>query len=111
ELLDASFNAVGKSPGLSGLRGRFDGDAQAVSLQLQPDHEVRFDWPTGFGVPHDLRLSGDLIGWREGAGWQVGTPALRVQGTDYAADVRGSMWFQGDGTRPWMNLAARIDDV
>ena len=111
ELLDASFNAVGKSPGLSGLRGRFEGDAQAVSLQLQPDHEVRFDWPTGFGVPHVLRMSGELIGWREGTGWQVGTPALRVQGTDYAADVRGSMWFQGDGTRPWMNLAAKIDDV
>ncbi len=111
ELLDASFNAVGKSPGLSGLSGRFEGDAQAVSLALQPHHLVRFDWPTGFGVLHELRLSGELIGWREGAGWQIGTPALRVQGRDYAADLRGSLWFQGDGTRPWMSLAAKIDDV
>ncbi len=111
ELLDASFAAVGHSPGLSGLRGHFDGDAQAVSLDLRPDHMVRFDWPTGFGVLHELHLSGQLVGWREGGGWQVGTPALRVQGRDYAADVRGGMWFQGDGTRPWINLAAKIDDV
>lgn len=111
ELLDASFAAVGRSPGLSGLRGHFDGDAQAVSLELRPDHLVRFDWPTGFGVLHKLQLSGTLVGWREGAGWQVGTPTLRVQGRDYAADLRGGMWFQGDGTRPWINLAADIDDV
>ncbi len=111
ELLDASFKAAGHSPGISGLRGHFEGDAQAVSLDLRPDHIVRFDWPTGFGVLHELQLSGQLIGWKEGAGWQVGTPALRVQGKDYAADVRGGMWFQGDGTRPWINLAAKIDDV
>ena len=111
ELLDASFAAVGHSPGVAGLRGHFEGDAQAVSLSLRPDHVVRFDWPTGFGVLHELHLSGELVGWREGAGWQVGTPALRVQGKDYAADVRGGMWFQGDGTRPWINLAAKLDDV
>ncbi len=111
ELLDASFRTVGNSPGVSGLRGHFEGDGQAVSLDLRPDHVVRFDWPTGFGVLHELQLSGQVIGWREGAGWQVGTPALRVQGKDYAADVRGGLWFQGDGTRPWINLAAKIDDV
>ncbi|MCD9086524.1 YhdP family protein [Stenotrophomonas sp. SY1] len=111
ELLDASFAPVGRSPGLSGLHGHFEGDAQAVSLGLRPDQPVRFDWPTGFGVLHELRLSGQLVGWREGAGWQFGTPALRVQGIDYAADVRGGLWFQGDGTRPWINLAAKIDDV
>jgi len=111
ELLDAGFAAAGGSPGVSGLRGHFEGDAQSFSLGLKPDHPVRFDWPTGFGVVHELRLSGDLVGWREGAGWQVGTPALRVQGGDYAADLRGSLWFQGDGTRPWISLAAKLDDV
>ena len=111
ELLDASFAAVGGSPGISGLRGHFEGDADAFSLALTPEHLVRFDWPTGFGVLHELHLSGQLVGWREGAGWQIGTPALRVQGKDYAANVRGGMWFQGDGTRPWINLAAALDDV
>ncbi|KAG0919645.1 hypothetical protein G6F31_021034 [Rhizopus arrhizus] len=36
---------------------------------------------------------------------------MRVEGTDYAADVRGGVWFQGDGTRPWLQLAAKLDDV
>jgi uncharacterized protein (TIGR02099 family) len=111
ELDEAAFGAIGGSPGVSGLRGHFEGDGQAVALTLVPDHTVKFDWPTGFGATHELKLGGQLVGWREGAGWQVGTPALRVQGTDYAADMRGGLWFQGDGTRPWINLAAKLDDV
>lgn len=111
ELEEAAFEAIGGSPGLSGVRGHFDGDGQAIALTLLPDHTVKFDWPTGFGVLHELKLGGQLVGWSEGGGWQVGTPALRVQGTDYAADVRGSLWFQGDGTRPWISLAAKLDDV
>ena len=111
ELEEAAFAAVGHSPGLSGLRGHFEGDGQALALDLRPDHVVRFDWPTGFGVLHELKLDGRAVVWREGAGWQVATPALRVQGRDYAADVRGGLWFQGDGTRPWINLAAKLDDV
>ncbi|KRG45475.1 hypothetical protein ARC78_00510 [Stenotrophomonas pictorum JCM 9942] len=111
ELEEAAFDAIGGSPGLSGLRGHFEGDGQAVALTLLPDRTVKFDWPTGFGVTHELKLRGQLVGWREGDGWQVGTPALRVQGTDYAADLRGGLWFQGDRTRPWINLAAKLDDV
>ena len=111
ELEEAGFAAVGHSPGLSGLSGRFEGDGQALALELRPDHVVRFDWPTGFGIAHDLKLDGRAVVWREGAGWQVATPALRVQGRDYAADVRGGLWFQGDGTRPWISLAAKLDDV
>ncbi len=112
ELADLSFASVDGSPGLSGIGGRFQGDAQGVSLQLQPQRQLQFDWPSGFGVRHDVHLAGELVGWRdEAGGWRVGTPALRVQGSDYAADVRGGMWFQGDGSRPWMQLAAKIDDV
>lgn len=112
ELTELSFASVDGSPGLSGAGGRFQGDAQGFSLHLQPRQQMQFDWPSGFGVPHDVHLAGDLVGWRdEAGGWRVGTPALRVQGTDYAADVRGGVWFQGDGSRPWMQLAAKIDDV
>lgn len=111
ELDEMAFAAIAGSPGLSGLRGHFEGDGQAVALTLLPGHTVKFDWPTGFGVLHELKLGGQLVGWREGAGWQIATPALRVQGRDYAADLRGGLWFQGDGTRPWINLAAKLDDV
>ncbi|MCD7099409.1 YhdP family protein [Stenotrophomonas sp. MMGLT7] len=107
----AGFAAVGDSPGLDGVRGRFHGDAQAIEFDPDVASRVRFDWPTGFGVVHEVQLAGRIVGWREGEGWQLGTPALRVQAADYAADVRGSLWFQGDGTRPWMNLAAKLDDT
>ncbi len=94
--------SVGNSPGLRGLGGRFEGDANGFSLQLQPQRQLQFDWPTGFGVRHDLQADRGLA--RRGGGWRIGTPAMRVEGTDYAADVRGGVWFQGDGTRPWLQL-------
>ena len=111
QLRDISFRAVGDAPGLSGLAGDFDGDADGFRLKLDPASAMRFDWPSGFAVVHDVRLQGDVLGWREGAGWRVGTSALHVQGKEYAADVRGGMWFQGDGTRPWIDLAADLADA
>ena len=103
------FAAAGDSPGLDGLAGTFEGDGEGVVLDLDPQSRARFDWPSGFGVVHDLRLDGRIAGWREGAGWRIGTPALRVDGGDYAANVRGGLWFQNDGTRPWIDLAADLD--
>ncbi|WP_299342767.1 YhdP family protein [uncultured Pseudoxanthomonas sp.] len=110
-LRDISFRTVGDAPGLSGLAGDFDGDAEGFRLTLDPASVMRFDWPSGFAVVHDVRLKGDVLGWREGGGWRVGTSALHVQGEQYAADVRGGMWFQGDGTRPWIDVAADLADA
>ncbi|MCC8556515.1 YhdP family protein [Xanthomonas vesicatoria] len=111
QIEELGFLPVGNSPGITGLRGRVDGDAQGGELETAPDATVRFDWPTGFGVVHEIQLAGKIVGWREGAGWQVATPALRVQAKDYGANVRGGLWFQNDGTRPRMQLAAQLDDV
>lgn len=110
--LDAlAFSSVDGGPALSGVAGTFDGDTDGFQLALRDGTPLQFDWPKGFGVRHDVRLDGNVVGWRdEAGGWRVGTSALRVEGTDYAADVRGGLWFQGSG-RPWMQLAARIDDV
>ena len=103
------FAAVGDAPGLSGLSGDFEGDAQGLRFVFDPKRPVRFDWPRGFGVLHTVALRGEAEAWREGAGWRVGTPALRVRSNDYGATVRGGLWFQNDGTRPWIDLAADID--
>lgn len=112
ELDRLAFASVDGSPALQGVGGTFEADAAGFRLQLEPQRQMQFDWPDGFGVRHDVRLAGEVVGWRdEAGGWRVATPALRVQGTDYAADVRGGLWFRGDGTRPWLQLAARIDDV
>ncbi|AKC88157.1 YhdP family protein [Pseudoxanthomonas suwonensis] len=106
-----AFAAVGDAPGLDGLAGRFEGDGQGWELALDPRSALRFDWPSGFGVVHDLALDGRLLAWREGDGWEVATPALRIDGADYGAQARGGMWFQGDGTRPWIGLAVELDDA
>ncbi|PPU29306.1 YhdP family protein [Xanthomonas arboricola] len=108
---ELGFLPVGNAPGISGLRGRIDGDAQAIQLDPAADATLRFDWPTGFGVVHELQLAGSIVGWRDGAGWQVATPALRVQARDYGASVRGGLWFQNDGSRPRIQLATQLDDV
>ena len=100
------FAAIGKAPGLRGLAGSVDGDADGFAFAFDPKATLRFDWPRGFGVPHEVKLHGRVAGWREGDGWRVGTAALRIDGEDYGADVRGGLWFQGDGTRPRIDLAA-----
>jgi uncharacterized protein (TIGR02099 family) len=110
-LAELAFAPVGQSPGVSGLRGRFDGDAQGGELVLDAASPVRFDWPSGFGVPHDVQLAGRIVVFRDGDDLRVATPALRVQGSDYGADVRGGLRFQADGSRPWIDLAAQLQDA
>ena len=106
-----SFLAFGHSPGISGLAGEFTGDEQGFALKLDPASAFRFDWPSGFGVAHDVTLDGSLAGWREGAGWRIGTSALRIRGKDFGAHARGGLWFQGDGTRPWIDIATDIAEA
>lgn len=105
---DAGFAPVGNAPGLRGLGGTLLGDATAVAFRFDPTAVTTVDWPRGFGVPHPLRLRGEVAGWREGAGWRTSTAALHIGGSDYSADLRGGLWFQGDGTRPQIGLAADV---
>lgn len=104
------FAPVGDAPGLSGLSGDFIGDADGFALRLDPQSSFVFDWPRGFGVPHPAKLQGTLSGWREGAGWRIGSGDLYARGSDFGVRFRGGLWFQGDGTRPWIDIAAQLDE-
>ena len=105
---DLGFAPVGNAPGVHGLAGDLLGDARGLVFTPDPKAPVRVDWPRGFGVPHTATLRGAIAGWREGEGWRVGTRDLAVDGSDFGLDVRGGLWFQGDGTRPWIDLAADV---
>ncbi|MEO6264061.1 MAG: YhdP family protein, partial [Luteimonas sp.] len=105
------YAAVGAAPGLSGLAGELDGDDRGFNFVFDPARPLRIDWPRGFRATHVVTLHGQVAGWREGVGWRVATPALRIAGRDYGANLRGGLWFQGDGTRPWLELAAQLDDT
>lgn len=105
------FATIGDTPGLSGVAGELSGDREGFSFVFDPGAMVRFDWPSGFGPAHEIHLHGGVAGWREGAGMRIDTPGLRVEGSGYAADVRGGMAFQNDGTRPRIDLAATLDEA
>ncbi len=53
-----AFAAVGDAPGIDGPAGAFEGDGQGWQLALDPHSALRFDWPSGFGVVHELKLDG-----------------------------------------------------
>ncbi|MGH8079314.1 MAG: YhdP family protein, partial [Lysobacter sp.] len=105
------FDAVGHSPGLSGLAGDLQADGDGFTVDLDPNAPMRFDWPTGFGVVHTVKLNGRVGGWREGKGWRMGTTSLRLigDGGAFGVSARGGMWWQGDGSRPWIDIAADLD--
>ncbi|MDH5823385.1 YhdP family protein [Luteimonas sp. RD2P54] len=107
---DLGFAAAGDRPGVGGVKGRLHGSEHGLVLAFDPRAAVRVDWPRGFGAAHEIALRGDLVAWREAGGWQVQTPALRIDGDGYGADVRGGLRFEGGG-RPRIDLAARLDDA
>jgi uncharacterized protein (TIGR02099 family) len=102
------FARVGGSPGLRGIAGRVSGDADGLAIDFDPSSPVGLSWPRAFGPDHVVRLTGSAGAWRDGPGWSVGTRALRIDGEGYGADLRGGLRWQGDGTRPWIDLAAAV---
>ncbi|MGY0560730.1 YhdP family protein [Luteimonas sp. A478] len=106
-----AFDAVGDGPGLAGLRGELVADSQGLVFTPDPEARVQFDWPSGFGEVHLVSLAGDVVAWVEDDGWRVQTPALRLEGDGYGVDVRGGLAFLGDGRRPRIDLAARLDET
>jgi len=106
------FAPVANTPGLSDLAGTLRGDGDGFAFAFDPAAKLRFDWPTGFGPTHVVGLRGEAVAWRdEAGGWRVETPGLRIDGDGYGADLRGGLWFQGDGSRPWLGIAADLDDA
>ncbi|MDQ3510783.1 MAG: hypothetical protein M3414_03670, partial [Pseudomonadota bacterium] len=105
------FAPAGKVPGMTGLAGRLQGDGAGFVLEPDPTARVLVDWRSGLAKPKTISLRGAITGWRDVAGWRVGTPALRIAGEGFGANVRGGLHWQGDGSRPRIDLAASVDDA
>jgi uncharacterized protein (TIGR02099 family) len=103
-----SLLPIGQQPGLSGLAGRvqFDQDGGVMRLDSAPVH---FNWPLGLRQALDVRLTGTVGVWRSGPGWTVGSSGMQIHGDDFGARVRAEIGFQGDGSKPTLNLAADLD--
>jgi uncharacterized protein (TIGR02099 family) len=106
-LESAGWAAHAGRPGLTGLSGKasFDQDGGVFRLGPAP---LRFDWAK-FRQPLEFELAGTLGWWRNHASWTIGASGLRVRGEDFGALARMELQFQGDGTRPRMDLAAQVD--
>ena len=105
------FGAVGTAPGMRGVSGRLQGDARGLRLQFDPEARVVFDWPAGFGTPLPMTLAGEAVLARDADGWSVRTPGLAIHGDALRLRARGGLGFQGDGSRPRLDLATDIDDL
>ncbi|GAB1596314.1 YhdP family protein [Lysobacter claricitrinus] len=107
-LASVGFQRVGTAPGLQGIGGHLSGDADGVQLDFDPASAIRFMWPQAFGPDHVVHLTGRAALWRDGPGWRFGTRSLHIAGQGYSADVRGGLLWQGDGTRPFIDIAADV---
>ncbi|MCY7354934.1 MAG: TIGR02099 family protein [Lysobacter sp.] len=111
-LRDVAFAPVGGAPGVSGIGGTLQGDSDAFSLQLDPASAVHLDWVRAFGDgARDIAATGTIAGWRESNGWRIATESLRLDGGNYGFDLRGGLLFNGDATRPRIDLAVAVDDL
>lgn len=102
------FRAVGHAPGASGVSGRIVGDGDGGALAFDPASRFTFDWPSGFGVPHAYQPAGNIVWYRDGDGFGFGTDALRLSSPDVTVEARGGLRWQGDGTRPSIDIAADV---
>ncbi|MFS8062952.1 MAG: YhdP family protein [Luteimonas sp.] len=105
------FAPVGNTPGMTGVDASLLGDADGFRLRFDPRTQAVFDWPSGFGVPHQMALDGEVVVWREGDAWNVQTPGLALDGKQFNAKARGGIGFPNDGTRPRLDLAVDIGDA
>ncbi len=98
------WEPVGTTPAVEGLAGTLALGPGLLELDFD-DAPMRALWPSGFGEPVAMQVDGRVLGWREEAGWAFGTDGLRLHGEDFGASARGTLRFQGDGSRPWLELA------
>ena len=91
---------------MTGINASLAGDAHALQLRFDPQGQIVFDWPVGFGVPHAMTLDGDVLAWREGDAWKVQTPGLAIDGKEFNANARGGMGFPVHAWT-WRSISAK----
>ncbi len=100
--------AVGHKPGIHSLSGSIVGDAEATLLSL-PKQALELDFPAAFRTPFRYSaLGGDIVVWRDDDGWQASTDRLAFEGEGYSGELRGSVAFSADRSKPSLDVAATI---
>jgi uncharacterized protein (TIGR02099 family) len=102
------LGASGTLPGVNLAAASVTGDNQAILLEL-PARPLEVDVPQVFRKP--LRFSefgGDVVVFRSGNAWRVGSPGIAFEGEGYGGRLAGHVDIQDDGTRPLLDLYASV---
>lgn len=105
------FDPVGHAPGMRGVGGWLQADQDGLRMRFDRTATVEFDWPAGFGVVHRFKMDGEVVLWRDVAGWTIQTPGLAIDGGLLQVQARGGIGLQDDGSHPHLDIAADIGDV
>ena len=102
---DLSWLPVGPIPGVSGFGAQFDGDAAQLRIALESPNFI-FSAPLSLAAPIRANVHGELALYPRERGWVIEAVPLQIEGGDFAADVEGSLWWQNDGSRPFLDVRA-----
>ncbi len=102
-----AWHAVDKVPGASGIRATLVGDEQALSAHLPAHNDFSVNLPRVFRKSLEFsEFSGDVAAWHSESAWHVETDAIEFEGDRYGGQLRGSIEFPDDGTRPFLDAYA-----
>ncbi len=104
---DAGWLPVGRTPALQGIGGSLRFDNEALAIEFAP-RALQVSWPPAFGPAFPLTLEGNLIAWRDGRSWTIESSSLRAHNDEIDLDTRIAMRFDGDGTRPRLDLFSTV---
>lgn len=108
ELSHVTWQRDGDWPAVEGVTGRLRVGPDGGSVYLD-SRQLTVDVPRLFRRPLGLeQVSGRLTWQRSGSGWTLDAPRFRASASGARAVGRLRLVFQGDGSRPFMDLRARL---
>ncbi len=109
QMHDVGWNPHHGLPGVRGISGQLDGDAEAVRLQLDPGRwEV--DTAGVFREPFQPRVAGEIVAFHPEGEWRIETPGLSLVEPDYDILVAGGAAFPASGGA-LLDLRADVADA
>ncbi|MEO8804334.1 MAG: YhdP family protein [Rudaea sp.] len=104
---DLGWHAVDNIPGANSISVKLLGDEQSWTAHLPAHSEFAMNVPRVFRKPLEFsEFSGDVAAWHTDTAWHAETDAINFEGAGYGGQLRGSIEFPDDGSRPLLDAYA-----